>query len=111
MHQLSHILVEQRNLLSGLREESLLEDQKNVINDQDAHDPNENEQEQNKKAISIIKEALTGYSGKLDNKVFIHEGGLIELDSNDYRPICRAHLFLFNDILIISKIKHDKEDK
>jgi len=33
----------------------------------------------------------------------------LELDCNDYRPICRVHLFLFNDTLIISKIKHDKK--
>lgn len=110
MYQLNHILVEQRTLLTNLREESLLEDPKNVIGDQvmDESLDNSNEQDQNKKAIAIIKDALIGYSGNFDSKVFIHEGGLIELDSNDYRPICRTHLFLFNDTLIISKIKHDK---
>lgn len=45
----------------------------------------------------------------MDNKTFIHEGKLIELDSNDYRPICSTHLFLFNDCLIIAKVKHDKK--
>ena len=108
MYQLSHILVEQRGLLSSLREESLLEDPKNVIGNQVIDESLDNEQDQNKSAIAIIKEALVGYAGNFDNKVFIHEGGLIELDSNDYRPICRTHLFLFNDTLIISKVKHDK---
>ncbi len=106
MYQLSHILAQQRNLLSSLRDETLLGDQKNVI---DEKETGENEQDQNKKAISIIKEALTGYEGNLDNKIFLHEGGLIELSNeNNYRPICRCHLFLFNDVLLVSKIKHDK---
>lgn len=63
---------------------------------------------QNKKAIQAIKESLIGFTGKLDNKTFIHEGALIELDSDNYRPICRVYFFLFNDLLIIGKVKHDK---
>lgn len=106
MYQLSHILVDQRSLIEQIREESLLDDQKNVIGEPDAGDT---EQDQNKKAIAIIKDALIGYPKSLDEKFFIHEGSLIELDPNDYRPVCRSHLFLFNDILIIAKIKHDKK--
>ena len=108
MYQLSHILVDQRSLIEQIREETLLDDQKNVI-EEDAADSGDTDIDQNKKAISIIKEALIGYSKNLDDKTFLHEGSLIELDPNDYRPVCRSHLFLFNDILIISKIKHDKK--
>lgn len=104
MYQLSHILIEQRNILSTLKEELVL-DQRNVIEEQD---PEDDEEQQNKKAIAAIKQSLSGFDGSLDGKVFINEGGLIELDSSDYRPICRVHLFLFNDTLIIAKIKHDK---
>lgn len=106
MYQLSHILVEQRSMIEQIKEESLLDDQKNIITEPES---GETEQDQNKKAIAIIKEALIGYSKNLDDKIFLHEGSLIELDPNDYRPICRSHLFLFNDILIIAKIKHDKK--
>lgn len=106
MYQLSHILVDQRSLIEQIREETLLDDQKNVIGELEAGD---SEQDQNKKAIAIIKDALIGYPKSLDEKFFIHEGSLIELDPNDYRPICRSHLFLFNDILIVAKIKHDKK--
>lgn len=106
MYQLSHILVDQRSLIEQIREETLLDDQKNVIGEPEE---GESEQDQNKKAVAIIKDALIGYPKSLDDKFFIHEGSLIELDPNDYRPICRSHLFLFNDILIIAKIKHDKK--
>lgn len=107
MYQLSHLLVDQRNLIEQIKEETtLLDDQKNIIAEAES---GETEQDQNKKALTIIKEALIGYNKNLDDKLFLHEGSLIELDPNDYRPICRSHLFLFNDILIIAKIKHDKK--
>lgn len=107
MYQLSHLLVDQRNLIEQIKEETtLLDDQKNIIVEAESGDT---EQDQNKKALAIIKEALIGYNKNLEDKIFLHEGSLIELDPNDYRPICRSHLFLFNDILIIAKIKHDKK--
>lgn len=106
MYQLSHLLVDQRNLIEQIKEESLLDDQKNIINETES---TENDQDQNKKAVSIIREALIGYNKTLEDKIFLHEGSLIELDPNDYRPICRSHIFLFNDTLIIAKIKHDKK--
>ena len=130
MYQLSHILIEQRNTLSTLREETLLDDQQNLIVDPTIVgnvifnyniaemvnntiilwniDSITSEEIQNKKAIEAIKESLQGYTDSLDNKTFIHEGGLIELDADSHRPICRAYLFLFNDLLIIAKVKHDK---
>lgn len=108
MYQLSHILNDQKNLIEQIKEESLLDEHKNIIVDH-VKEPAASEQEQNKKAINIIKDAMIGYSKSLDDKVFIHEGSLLELDPNDYRPICRSHLFLFNDLLIISKVKHDKK--
>lgn len=106
MYQLSHILVDQRNLIEQIREETLLDDQKKVIV---AQEEGETEDGQNKKAICVIMEHLVGYTKNLDDKFFIHEGSLIELNADDNRPVCRSHLFLFNDVLIIAKIKHDKK--
>lgn len=108
MYQLSHILNDQKNLIEQIKEESLLDEQKNIIVDR-VEEEQVSEHEQNKKALNIIKDAMSGYNKSLDDKVFIHEGSLLELDPNDYRPICRSHLFLFNDLLIISKVKHDKK--
>jgi exocyst complex component 8 len=109
MYQLSHILVEQKNLIEHIQEETLIDDQKNVLIDHQNDDDDENELDQNKKAINVIKEHLIGYTKSLDDKYFIHEGSMIELNGDDHRPICRSHLFLFNDVLIIAKIKHDKK--
>lgn len=35
----------------------------------------------------------------------------MELDTDTYRPICRLHMFLFKDLLIIAKVRHDRWDK
>lgn len=59
--------------------------------------------------IKNIKKNLKGYTGNLDNKIYIHDGGVVELDASDTnRPICLIHLFLFTDILIVSKIDHEQ---
>lgn len=63
---------------------------------------------QNKRALSAIQESLIGFTGNLENKTFLHEGALIELDPDSYRPICRVYFFLLNDLLIVGKVKHDK---
>lgn len=63
---------------------------------------------QNKKALAAIQESLIGFTGNLENKTFLHDGALIELDPDSYRPICRAYFFLLSDLLIVGKVKHDK---
>lgn len=114
MYQLSHILIEQRNLLGTLRDSNVVDDPRNVPMDGDAKAEKDSEMKSlesrgNDNTIALIRESLMGYSGMLDNKTFVHEGGLIELDSNDYRPICRTYFFLFSDSLIMAKVKHDKK--
>lgn len=58
--------------------------------------------------MGAIQESLVGFSGNLEDKIFLHEGALIELDPDSYRPICRVYFFLLNDLLIVGKVKHDK---
>uniref|UniRef100_A0A6B2EBB1 Putative exocyst complex subunit n=1 Tax=Phlebotomus kandelakii TaxID=1109342 RepID=A0A6B2EBB1_9DIPT len=117
MYQLSHILIEQRNLLSTLRDSNVVDDPRNVPLDSEAAPEKESQpksldlraNEETRNTNAMIRDSLTGYSGVLENKTLLHEGGLIELDSNDYRPICRTYLFLFSDTLIVAKVKHDKK--
>lgn len=104
MYQLSHILLAQRNILGSLIESSALTyggKEPVALNE-------ENEDVQSKQAARAIKEIVQGFKGDLEGKVFLHEGALIELDSNDYRPIQRVFFFLFTDILIVCKVKHDR---
>lgn len=136
MYQLSHLLIEQRNILSTLREQSSTDDTKGVLMGDGPENGNvsnyfillfictilnltdpctirfidavDKDELQNKKALAAIQESLIGFTGNLENKTFLHDGALIELDPENYRPICRVFFFLLNDLLIVGKVKHDK---
>ncbi|XP_053967908.1 exocyst complex component 8 [Anastrepha ludens] len=105
MYQLSHILIEQRNILGSLT------DEKTPGNAQPSEEGDEQptqEEVENSHATRAVKEMVQGFNGNLEGKTFLNEGALIELDANDYRPIQRVFFFLFNDVLIVCKVKHDK---
>lgn len=130
MYQLSHLLIEQRNILSTLREQNATEKTRDVLLDEPEKgelfqswfsigqksiylftifpDAINKDEIQNKRALAAIQESLIGFNGNLENKTFLHEGALIELDPDSYRPICRVYFFLLNDLLIVGKVKHDK---
>lgn len=107
MYQLSHILIEQRNILATLTDgktnTSLKADSIETENNNTAAEDVENSQ-----TTRAVKEMVQGFDGNLEGKTFLNEGALIELDGNDYRPIQRVFFFLFNDVLIVCKVKHDK---
>ncbi|XP_001359169.3 exocyst complex component 8 isoform X2 [Drosophila pseudoobscura] len=106
MYQLSHILIEQRNILAtmtdGKTNSRLKADSVEAESSAAADDV------QNSHATRAVKEMVQGFNGNLEGKTFLNEGALIELDANDYRPIQRVFFFLFNDVLIVCKVKHDK---
>lgn len=132
MYQLSHLLIEQSNILSTLREQNSIDDGKGgLMNDNNDGmlnivkncikiefliyflnpifiDTMTKDEAHNKRAIAAIEASLIGFTGSLENKTFLHEGALIELDPESYRPICRVYFFLLNDLLIVGKVKHEK---
>ncbi|KAM7364087.1 exocyst complex component Exo84 [Cochliomyia hominivorax] len=106
MNQLSLLLQEQHNILASLADDKSSANNKTV-------DDEENEAETQQEAESMhatraVKEMVQGFNGNLEGKTFLNEGALTELDGNDYRPIQRVFFFLFNDVLIVCKVKHDK---
>lgn len=105
MYQLSHILIEQRNILASLTDEK---SPGNAQNKEESEEQPTQEDVENSHATRAVKEMVQGFNGNLEGKTFLNEGALIELDSNDYRPIQRVFFFLFNDVLIVCKVKHDK---
>ncbi|KAL9888253.1 exocyst complex component Exo84 [Glossina fuscipes fuscipes] len=102
MTQMSLLLQEQHNILSCLTDGKGVSTQR----EKDIETLQENE---NTHATRVIKEMVQNFTGKLEGKTFLYEGALMELDNNDYRPIQRVFFFLFNDVLIICKVKHDKK--
>lgn len=106
MTQLSLLLNEQHNILASLTDEKTSGTSKATAeNESEIHDQQEAE---NMHATRAVKEMVQGFDGNLEGKTFLNEGALTELDSNDYRPIQRVFFFLFNDVLIVCKVKHDK---
>ncbi|XP_030375745.1 exocyst complex component 8 [Scaptodrosophila lebanonensis] len=105
MYQLSHILIEQRNILASLTDGKT---SSNLKAESVEADNATTEDLENSHATRAVKEMVQGFNGNLEGKTFLNEGALIELDPNDYRPIQRVFFFLFNDVLIVCKVKHDK---
>lgn len=106
MYQLSHILIEQRNILATMTDGKSSSHLK--ANSVETENTTAAEDVENSHATRAVKEMVQGFNGNLEGKTFLNEGALIELDSNDYRPIQRVFFFLFNDVLIVCKVKHDK---
>lgn len=104
MSQLSLLLHEQHNILASLTDEKSGATKKSGEDD----DKDSQEEAENMHATRAVKEMVQGFNGNLEGKTFLNEGALTELDSNDYRPIQRVFFFLFNDVLIVCKVKHDK---
>ncbi|XP_017849880.1 exocyst complex component 8 [Drosophila busckii] len=105
MYQLSHILIEQRNILATMSDGKT---SNNLKADSVEAENTAAEDLENSHATRAVKEMVQGFNGNLEGKTFLNEGALIELDGNDYRPIQRVFFFLFNDVLIVCKVKHDK---
>ncbi|EDW85079.1 uncharacterized protein Dwil_GK12803 [Drosophila willistoni] len=112
MYQLSHILIEQRNILASMTDgktaTQLKADSTEVDSSSGATAGAGGDDLENSHATRAVKEMVQGFNGNLEGKTFLNEGALIELDGNDYRPIQRVFFFLFNDVLIVCKVKHDK---
>ncbi|XP_068152028.1 exocyst complex component 8 [Drosophila tropicalis] len=112
MYQLSHILIEQRNILASMTDgktaTQLKADSTEVDSSSGATAGGGGDDLENSHATRAVKEMVQGFNGNLEGKTFLNEGALIELDGNDYRPIQRVFFFLFNDVLIVCKVKHDK---
>lgn len=106
MYQLSHILIEQRNILATMTDGKTTSNLK--ADSIEAESSAATEDVENSQATRAVKEMVQGFNGNLEGKTFLNEGALIELDANDYRPIQRVFFFLFNDVLIVCKVKHDK---
>lgn len=62
MYQLSHLLSEQHSLLSSLKEESLLDGEKSLMNEDEEVEENSSIETLNQRTIKTIKENLHGFT-------------------------------------------------
>ncbi|XP_031574721.1 exocyst complex component 8-like [Actinia tenebrosa] len=95
MYQLSHLLAEQRALLSAQEELSLFEKQK-------TNSTSKPLKKEEKTSSSI--EAVEGLSSILDvtDLQCIYEGSLLEVNPFSYQPKQKVHAFLLHDCMVIA---------
>uniref|UniRef100_A0A1B6FB48 Exocyst complex component 8 n=1 Tax=Cuerna arida TaxID=1464854 RepID=A0A1B6FB48_9HEMI len=99
MYQLSHMLTEQRTLLSTLASSS-------VAPQAPLESPQLETKTEDKRInlLATIAEKVEGCASLLDNKGrgLCHEGDLQELDPLENTPLHRVHAYLMTDILLIA---------
>lgn len=106
MHKLSHLLSEQRSVLTTLSHASILGNDNAVSRESlDNHDVEaERAEEQRKNKLNLIMEKVESCMNLLDapNRVLLHEGDLLEIDAEENTALQRMHVYLFNDSLMLT---------
>ncbi|KAK5645988.1 hypothetical protein RI129_004452 [Pyrocoelia pectoralis] len=107
MYQLSHLLSEQRSLLTSLSNTTILGEEtpvsvEVVVNKES--NKKQAEEDSRRDKLTTIMENVEGCGNLLDvsTRVLTHEGDLLELDPIENNPMKRVHGYLFNDGLMLA---------
>lgn len=106
MYQLSHLLSEQKSLLSSLATTSILGDENVILRRlEENKETKPNKEEINREKIAQILEKVEGCKEVLEvpGRVYLYEGSLLELDPVENTVIKFVQAFLFSDGLMIAK--------
>nr|XP_022342555.1 exocyst complex component 8-like isoform X2 [Crassostrea virginica] len=103
MYQLSHMLTEQKSLMSSMMEMSLVSDRA-IVEEPAAKEEDENPEEETRKNLAFLLEKVEGCSSvtEVPGRQLIHNGDLVELDPESLSPVQKVHCFLLNDSLMIA---------
>ncbi|KAK9888906.1 hypothetical protein WA026_001127 [Henosepilachna vigintioctopunctata] len=105
MYQLSHLLSEQKSLLTSLCTTSILADDSMIIRRSENKDENVKEQNQiNHEKLASILEKVEGCKELLEvsARTYLYEGPLAELDPLENTVIKNVQAYLFSDGLMIA---------
>lgn len=106
MYKLSHLLSEQRTVLTTLSHASVLGNDNTVSRESlDSHDIEaERAEEQRKNKLNQITEKVDGCMNLLDtsDRHLLHESDLLEIDAEENTALQRMHAYLFNDCLMLT---------
>lgn len=106
MYKLSHLLSEQRSVLTTLSHISVLGNDNTVSRESlDNHDQElEKAEEQRKNKLNQITEKVEGCMNLLDtpDRHLVHESDLLEIDAEENTALQRMHAYLFNDCLMLT---------
>ncbi|CAK1590326.1 unnamed protein product [Parnassius mnemosyne] len=106
MYKLSHLLSEQRTVLTTLSQASILGNDNTISRESlDNHDLEaDRAEEQRKNKLNLITEKVEGCMNLLDvpDRTLLHEGDLLEIDAEENTALQRMHVYLFNDSLMLT---------
>ncbi|CAI9734539.1 Hypothetical predicted protein [Octopus vulgaris] len=105
MYQLSHMLTEQKSLMSTMMEMSLISD-KAIVDEAKEEKEQENPEEDSRRNLAFLLEKVEGCSSvtEVPGRQLIHNGELTELDPETFSPNHAVHAFLLNDSLMIASL-------
>lgn len=103
MYQVSHMLTEQKGLMTNMMEISLVSD-KAVVEEPPKEVEPENPEEETRRNLAFLLEKVEGCSSvtEVPGRQLIHNGDLAELDLESFVQVQRVHMFLLNDSLMIA---------
>ncbi|KAK6175574.1 hypothetical protein SNE40_014007 [Patella caerulea] len=105
MYQLSHMLSDQKALMSTMMEMSLVSDKAVVEGPKEEIEENEtNPEEETRKNLAFLLDKVEGCSSvaEVPGRQLVHNGDLVELDAETLTQVQRVHAFLLNDSLMIA---------
>lgn len=107
MYKLSHLLSEQRTVLTTLSHASVLGNDNTISRESldNNHDVEaERAEEQRKNKLNLISEKVENCMNLLDvpDRTLLHEGDLLEIDAEENTALQRMHVYLFNDCLMLT---------
>lgn len=106
MYKLSHLLSDQRIVLTTLSQASILGNENTLSRESlDNHNLEaERAEEERKNKLNSISEKVEGCMNLLDvsERHLLHEGDLLEIDAEENTALQRMHVYLFNDCLMLT---------
>ncbi|XP_045454013.1 exocyst complex component 8 [Melitaea cinxia] len=106
MYKLSHLLSDQRIVLTTLSQASILGNENTLSRESiDNHDLEaEKAEEERKNKLTLITEKVENCMNLLDTpeRHLLHEGDLLEIDAEENTALQRMHVYLFNDCLMLT---------
>ncbi|XP_033642017.1 exocyst complex component 8-like isoform X2 [Asterias rubens] len=98
MYQLSHVLTEQKSIMSQMLEMSI--GKKASVRNKDLP---QNKDDQ-KRTIASLLDRVEGCSRitEVPGRYIVHDGDLVELDTDTFSEVQRVHAYLLNDSLVIT---------
>ncbi|XP_076033752.1 exocyst complex component Exo84 [Oratosquilla oratoria] len=115
MYQLSHMITEQKSLLTSLLELSITGERGPGSAAQDMIEVNpqeikEKRERENRKKLTALLEKVEGCSHVMEvaERHLVFDGDLVEMNQDDYTALQRVHAYLLNDSLMIASWLSDR---